>query len=323
VKPGQLITADMLNELRYAAAERSIAVPAAMERGKSRASAMSFLSTLMANVRQYSYSFGYWDHYASPTDFRWIGYTYYASTADRKNIFEDALGTGITDWRYTASAGKRITADLLNDTYRVLDRLRYRTMGTSSANYKIATPLKGGSTTYPTPAPPDDPLYHWYRDTWYYREGTTQQAEWQAAKDDALARLQRTDYAPDNSSGGFPPSRGYGYGYWPSSWLWAAAAWVWGYQWTVTYYGWPPTVPYFYYAGYYGQAQKRLAMMCLQTINPTPTDSAIPNPALQEVYIPAIVYCGRLTSITSGDHAARSARVLRSQAPFLNPGALT
>lgn len=158
---------------------------------------------------------------------------------------------------------------LLNDIYRVLDRLRYRTMGSSSANYKVATPLKGGSTTYPTPAPPpDDPLYHWYRDTWYYREGTTQQAEWQAAKDDALARLQRTDYAPDNSSGGFPPSRGYGYGYWPSSWLWAAAAWVWGYQLTVTYYGWPPTVPYFYYAGYYGQAQKRLAMMCLQTLNP-------------------------------------------------------
>jgi len=100
-------TAEMLNELRYAAAERSIPVPAAVERGKSRAGAPEFPATMMTNVKQYSYSFGYGALFiphrlphgsAIPT-----------SPPHRRpqEHFRGRPGSGITDWRYPVSAGKQ------------------------------------------------------------------------------------------------------------------------------------------------------------------------------------------------------------------------
>jgi len=96
----------------------------------------------------------------------------------------------------------------------VLDKLRYRTMTYNNANLRVATPPKSTPGTTEN-RDPDDPEFHWFRDTWAFREGTTQEAEWQAAKNDALARLQRTDYGPDDSTGGFPPAGSGGY---PYSW---------------------------------------------------------------------------------------------------------
>jgi len=124
---GQRLTAAMLNELRYAAAERSIPVPAAIARGAGQSEMAGFLGTLMTNIKNGAGLFGYWQYWNSPSDFQWVYYHGSRATGGGwKNIFEAALGEGVTDWRHSISRGRRISAEALNDIYLVLDKLRIR-----------------------------------------------------------------------------------------------------------------------------------------------------------------------------------------------------
>jgi len=77
--------------------------------------------------------------------------------------------------------------------------------------------------------------------------------------------------------------------------------------------------------GYYGQAQKRSGDAVRRDGESAPDCSGRPPiRLLQEVYIPAIVYCGRLHTITSCSHAplARPINIQLARAPRLRARSL-
>jgi hypothetical protein len=148
VERGYGTTEDRLNELRYAAAERSIAVPAALSRGQSSSKIISFVGSLMTNIKNASTGFGYWDHYNSASDFRWVNYWNSATSGDLKNIFEAALGAGVTDWRHSIARGDPTREDVLNDVYLVLDKYRIRS-GVGAAQPRVYIGRQQISGIYP------------------------------------------------------------------------------------------------------------------------------------------------------------------------------
>ena len=126
VARGQRLTAAMLNELRDAAQERELTVPAAVAAGDSTNTVSTFLSGLRTAIRN---SLSQWYHitWTSESSFSVKALTAGASSAETKNVFELALGPGITNWRGSVNSG-RLTAEVLNDIYRVLDVLRVKAM---------------------------------------------------------------------------------------------------------------------------------------------------------------------------------------------------
>ena len=142
VARGQRLTADMLNELAIAWNERGGSV-GLFTRGQRIKNAVStFLSGLRTAIRN---SLSQWYHITrtSESSFSVKALTADASSAETQNVFELALGPGITNWRGSVNSG-RLTAEVLNDIYRVLDVLRVKAMSDVKAYcYQKKKPVEG------------------------------------------------------------------------------------------------------------------------------------------------------------------------------------
>lgn len=129
VARGQMLTADMLNELRTAHNERGLAIGTIpWARGQSVRTLANFLGYLRTQITTNVGSYGYWD-----------GSDFWTFTTDRtnawfklKNIFEYVFGAGVTNWPSAVPlASATGLVDALNHTYQVVDALRcYVTPGT-------------------------------------------------------------------------------------------------------------------------------------------------------------------------------------------------
>ena len=142
VARGQRLTADMLNELAIAWNERGGSV-GLFTRGQRIKNAVStFLSGLRTAIRN---SLSQWYHitWTSERNFSLKRMTAGASSAETQNVFELALGPGITNWRGSVNSGL-LTAEVLNDIYRVLDVLRIKAMSDVKAYcYQQKVPVGG------------------------------------------------------------------------------------------------------------------------------------------------------------------------------------
>jgi len=130
VARGQRLTAAMLNELRDAALERSITVPDAAFSGMGRTTLSNWLASLLSGIKDaaenvYHLPNGYVDEFSDVWRLTAGATNLSATPLPRKNIFELALGVGITDWRHDLISGYRITEEGLNDIYSVLRVFKY------------------------------------------------------------------------------------------------------------------------------------------------------------------------------------------------------
>lgn len=147
VARGQRLTADMLNELAIAWNERGGSV-GSFTRGQRIKNAVStFLSglrTAIWNSLRIGYSYWYHITWTSESNFSFKLITSGASSAETQNVFELALGPGITNWRGDVYSD-RLTAEVLNDIYRVLDVLRVESMfGVNAYCWEDKQPVEFG-----------------------------------------------------------------------------------------------------------------------------------------------------------------------------------
>jgi len=130
VERGQRLTAAMLNELRDAALERGITVPDPAFSEMGRTTLSNWLASLLSGIKDaaenvYHLPDGYVDEFSDVWRLTAGATNLSATPLPRKNIFELALGDGITDWRHDLISGYRITEEGLNDIYSVLRVFTY------------------------------------------------------------------------------------------------------------------------------------------------------------------------------------------------------
>jgi len=129
VERGQRLTAAMLNELRDAAQERGLTVPAAFAAGDSTNGVSGFITILRWRIET-SVQNGWWWWVESWTDpVTWSIWKLSLAETDAsafpplKNVFEAAFGAGHTDWRKEGT--NPLEAQELNDIYLVLKKLKF------------------------------------------------------------------------------------------------------------------------------------------------------------------------------------------------------
>jgi len=129
VARGQRLTAAMLNELRDAAQERGLTVPAAVAAGDSANAVSGFILSLRQQIET-SVQNGWWWWVESWTDpVTWsiwklsLAETNASAFPPLKNVFEAAFGAGHADWRREGT--NPLEAQELNDIYLVLKTLKF------------------------------------------------------------------------------------------------------------------------------------------------------------------------------------------------------
>jgi hypothetical protein len=132
VSAGRL-TADTLNELRAACAERGISAPGLVSRGFSTRTLGTWVTAMRTAITTAVGSpgpYGYWEG----ND--WYTLTVGATAGTSMNLFEYAFGSGST-WPHAVPGSTRGLVVVLNDIYTVLNKIQF---------YRVSTftPVVGG-----------------------------------------------------------------------------------------------------------------------------------------------------------------------------------
>jgi len=129
---GDRVTAAAINELRTAILERQHVCdewsPFDEVSAGDRVQA-SVLSAMRGKIDAIIDANDPWwlvSSYESPTSYSLKTLTRYSSSSTNRNVFQEAFGTGDTDWRHSFLSGGRLSVAAANDLYRVLDCLRTR-----------------------------------------------------------------------------------------------------------------------------------------------------------------------------------------------------
>ena len=318
---GQSLSAELLNELRYAMAERAIpltavgsfVVVATPQRGWGTATVRAWLVAVQNNIKM-MLSGGSWAKitYESPTSFTLQYYTSNDAQAalypDRLlSVFYEALGQHVSDWPKTPANCESLR-DIVEDVFKVLDILRIRRSDCTAvtvAGRTPATPIAGYTT---------EPTYHWYRSQYGMRTGTTPEEQWNLAKASAALQLASSSFANGAVMHEYPGElfiwpmfSAYWYYSQPAPrtpYLWNAAAWI------IYKQAFDQGTNLQVY-GFQGLAQKSRAIYAKRMVVPASTDATqAPTVSVIEYFLPAWFTCYARTVVDPNGGTTYGGQVL-------------